>query len=71
MEALSEIHDSDERRPRWRRYLVAAALAVAVIVCVVGAVLVLVLGPRPAGVLHLLLGLQLDEILRKDVRGAQ
>jgi membrane protein len=57
MEALNEIHDRDESRPWWRRYLVAAALALAVIVCIVGAVLVLVLGPRPGGVLHLLLGL--------------
>jgi membrane protein len=57
MEALNEIHDSDESRPWWRRYLVAAALALAVIICIVGAVLVLVLGPRPGGVLHLLFGL--------------
>jgi membrane protein len=57
MEALNEIHDVDEPRPWWRRYLVGAALAVVVIVCLVGAVLAVVLGPRPEGVLHVLLGI--------------
>ena len=57
MEALNEIHDVDEPRPWWRRYLVGAALAVAVIVCVVAAVLAVVLGPRPEGVLHVVFGI--------------
>jgi membrane protein len=57
MEALNEIHDVDEPRP-WRpRYLAALALAGAVIVCVVGAVLLVVLGPRASGVLHVVLGI--------------
>jgi membrane protein len=57
MEALNEIHDVDEPRPWWRRSVVAAALAAAVIVCLVGAVLVVALGPRPAGVVHVLFGI--------------
>jgi membrane protein len=57
MEALNEIHDVDEPRPWWRRYLVGVALAVAVILCVVGAVLAVVLGPRPEGALHLVFGI--------------
>jgi membrane protein len=57
MEALNEIHDVDDPRPWWRRWLVGLALAAAVIVCVVAAVLAVVLGPRPEGVLHVLLGI--------------
>jgi membrane protein len=57
MEALNEIHDVDEPRRWWRRYLVAVALAVAVIMCVVGAVLVVALGPRPGGALHVIFGI--------------
>lgn len=57
MEALNEIHDAEETRPRWRRYLVAATLAIAVVVCIVGAVLSVLLGPRPGGVLHVVLGI--------------
>jgi membrane protein len=57
MEALNEIHDVDEPRPWWRRYLVGAALAVVVIVCLVSAVLAVVLGPRPEGILHVIFGI--------------
>jgi membrane protein len=57
MQALNAIHDIDEPRPWWRRYLTAVALAAAVILCLVGAVLVLSVGPRPGGALHVLLGL--------------
>ena len=56
MEALNEIHDVHEPRPLWRRWLVALALAGAFIVCLVGAVLVVALGPRPSGWLHVLFG---------------
>jgi len=56
MEALNEIHGVEERR-RWpRRVLVALALAVAVIVCTVGSVLAVILGPRAGGALHFVLG---------------
>jgi membrane protein len=57
IEALNEIHDVKERRPWWRRYLVAVALALAVILGVVGSVLVVILGPRPGGVFHVLFGI--------------
>jgi membrane protein len=57
MEALNEIHDVEDPRPWWRRYLVGVALAVAVIVSLVAAVLAVVLGPRPEGVLHVLFGI--------------
>jgi membrane protein len=57
MEALNEIHDVEEPRPWWRRYLVASLLAAAVIVCLVAAVLAVVLGPRPEGVLHVVFGI--------------
>ena len=57
MEALNEIHDVAEPRPWWRRYLVALALAAAVIVCLVAAVLAVILGPRADGVLHVVFGI--------------
>jgi membrane protein len=57
MEALNEIHDVEEPRPWRRRYLVSLALAAAVIVCIVGAVLIVALGPRPEGALHVILGI--------------
>jgi membrane protein len=56
-QALNAIHDIEDPRPWWRRYLTAVVLAAAVIVCLVGAVLVLSVGPRPGGALHVLLGL--------------
>jgi membrane protein len=57
MEALNELHDVEERRTWWKRGLVAIALAVAIIVCVVAALLAVILGPRPEGVAHVLLGI--------------
>jgi membrane protein len=57
MEALNEIHDVDEPRPWWRRYVEALVLAGAVIVCLVGAVLLVVLGPRASGVFHVVFGI--------------
>jgi membrane protein len=57
MEALNEIHDVDEPRRWWRRYLTAVALAAVVIACLVGAVLVVSVGPRPSGAMHVLFGL--------------
>jgi membrane protein len=57
MEALNEIHDVDESRPWWRRYLAALVLAGAVILCLVGAVLLVLVGPRANGVLHVVLGI--------------
>jgi membrane protein len=56
MEALNEIHDVEERRGWLRRVLVALALALAVILCTVGSVLAVILGPRPGGVLHFVFG---------------
>jgi len=56
MEALNEIHDVEEHRSWPRRLLVALGLAVAVILCVVGSVLAVILGPRPGGVLHFVFG---------------
>jgi membrane protein len=56
MEALNEIHGVEERRGWRRRLLVALALAVAVIVCTVGSVLAVILGPRAGGALHFVFG---------------
>jgi membrane protein len=56
MEALNEIHGAEEGRSWPRRVLVALALAVAVIVCTVGSVLAVILGPRPGGALHFVFG---------------
>ena len=56
MRALNLIHDVDEDRPLLRRASVAAALAVAVCLCVVGAMLLLVAGPRAGGALDVVLG---------------
>ena len=55
--ALNEIYDADERRSWWRRLLISLALALAVIVCTVGAALAVILGPRPGGILHVVLGI--------------
>ena len=57
MEALNRIHDVEESRSLRRRVLIATGLAIAVGVCVVGAILVLTVAPRAGGSLHLLLGL--------------
>jgi membrane protein len=57
MEGLNEIHDVDEKRSWPRRLVVAVGLAVTIIVCVVGSVLVVILGPRPEGVAHVIFGI--------------
>jgi membrane protein len=50
MQALNRIHDVEERRPWWRRLLVAVALAAAVAACLIGAALLVVgLGRVDAG----------------------
>lgn len=56
MEALNEIHGVEESRSWPRRVLVALPLAVAVIVCTVGSVLVVILGLPPGGALHFVFG---------------
>lgn len=56
MNALNRIHEIEERRSRTRRIVTAVGLAVAVAVCVLGAVLVLTVAPRAGGNLHFLLG---------------
>ena len=57
MDALNRIHDVEERRPTFNRALVAVLLALAVAVCVVGAVLVVTVAPRAGGSFHVLLGI--------------
>jgi membrane protein len=49
MSALNEITNSKDKRPTWLRFAVSFALAMATIVCLVGAVLVVVAGGRIAG----------------------
>jgi membrane protein len=56
MDALNRIHDVEESRSVGRRVATAAALAVAVAVCLVGAALVVTVAPRAGGSLHFLLG---------------
>src|SRR6266540_1900400 len=61
MSSLNEIAVAEEGRPTWLRFAVSFALAVVVIVCLVGAVLVVSVGGWLAGssggVLHLGLGI--------------
>ncbi len=57
MQALNEIHDVEEDRSWSRRLLAAAGLAVTIICCVVGSVLIVILGPRPGGVEHVIFGI--------------
>jgi len=58
MLALDRIHDVEERRPWARRLVARLALAVAVILCLIGAALVLAVAPTVAeGVLDILLGI--------------
>jgi membrane protein len=56
MNALNRIHEIEERRSRTRRIVTALGLALAVAVCVLGAVLVVTVAPRAGGSLHFLLG---------------
>jgi membrane protein len=57
MRALNLIHDVKEDRSWARRATVAVALAVAVCLCVIGAMLLLVAGPRAGGALDVVLGI--------------
>jgi membrane protein len=57
MDALNRIHDVEEKRSSIRRVGTASALAVAVAICVVGAVLVVTVAPRAGGSFHVLLGI--------------
>jgi membrane protein len=56
MDALNRIHDVEEKRSTFRRAVTAVALAVAVAICVIGAVLVVTVAPRAGGSLDVLLG---------------
>src|ERR671932_2621619 len=58
METLNQIHDVKDERPWWRKLLVALALAVAIVVCLVAAVLVVTIAPKEgSGALHFVLGI--------------
>src|SRR6266480_7751794 len=57
MRALNHVHDVEEQRPFLRRMGVAAALAIGVGVCIVGAMLLLVVAPRAAGAFHVVFGI--------------
>jgi membrane protein len=58
METLNEIHDVKDKRPWWRKLLVAVALAVAIVLCFVTAVLVVTVAPKVgSGALHFVLGI--------------
>jgi len=58
METLNKIHDVKDERPWWRKLLVALALAVAIIVCLIGAVLVVTAAPNVgSGAVHFVLGI--------------
>jgi membrane protein len=57
METLNEIHDVKDERSWWRKLLVALALAVAIVVCLVAAVLVVTVAPKiGSGAVHFVLG---------------
>ena len=58
MATLNQIHDVKDERPWWRKLLVALALAVAIVVCLIAAVLVVSVAPKiGSGVLHVVLGI--------------
>ena len=57
METLNRIHDVEDRRPWWRKLLVALGLAAAIVVCLIGAVLVVSVAPKVgSGAVHFVLG---------------
>jgi membrane protein len=57
VETLNQIHDVEDERPWWRRLLVALALAVAIVACLIGAVLVVSAAPKAgSGAVHFVLG---------------
>jgi membrane protein len=57
MRALNHVHDVEERRTSLQRIGVAVGLAVAVGVCIVGAMLFLIVAPRAGGAFHVVLGI--------------
>jgi membrane protein len=58
METLNQIHDVKDKRVWWRKLLVALALAVAIVLCLVTAVLVISVAPKiGSGALHFVLGI--------------
>jgi membrane protein len=57
MRALNRVHDVEEKRPTWRRLVIAVALAVAVGCCVISAILVVAAAPRAGGSLDVVLGI--------------
>ena len=57
METLNAIHDVKDERLWWRKLLVALALAVAIVLCLVAAVLVVTVAPKiGSGAVHFVLG---------------
>ena len=57
METLNQIHDVEDERPSLRRLLVALALAVAIVLCLIAAVLVVSVAPNVgSGAVHFVLG---------------
>jgi membrane protein len=57
VEALNRIHDVEDRRPLWKRLLVAVGLATLICSCVVAAALVIVAAPRAGGAADVVLSL--------------
>src|SRR5918911_944939 len=58
METLNEIHDVKDERPWWRKLLVALGLAVAIVLCLIAAVLVVSIAPKVgSGAVHFVLGI--------------
>jgi membrane protein len=57
MRALNLIHDIEDRRSPVRRVVIAVALAIATGVCVNGAVLLVIAGPRAGGAIDVVLGI--------------
>src|ERR687888_600080 len=58
VETLNQIHDVKDERPWWRKLLVSVALAAAIVVCLIGAVLVVTVAPKVgSGALHFVLGI--------------
>jgi membrane protein len=57
IETLNQIHDVEDDRPWWRRLLVALALAVTIVSCLIGAILVVAVAPTiGSGAVHFVLG---------------
>jgi membrane protein len=58
METLNQIHDVKDKRVWWRKLLVALGLAVAIVLCLVTAVLVVTVAPKiGSGAVHFVLGI--------------